>query len=91
MNKTVTIKDVLKQKHDKGIFQEGDWIIAGRPNPNTGDRSLLNDPVLILHVAPKHLIIKGRFGNHAIAFSESKDMDFGIATEKTIELLGIKH
>lgn len=86
----VTKEDILAQKHSRGIFQEGDWIVASRPNPNTGDRSFLDYPVLLLHIAPKHYVVKGRFGNHMLAFCETKDMDFGVATEKTIELLGVK-
>jgi hypothetical protein len=81
---------LIKEGKKMAKFRKGDWIIGSRPNPNTGDRSFLDTPILVLHVAPHHYVVKGRFGNHCLAFSEFDDQRFAKATKKTVELMTIK-
>ncbi len=68
-------------------FKKGYKVIAVKCHPVTGDRSFIDRPVEILHVATCHYVIQGQYGRHCMTFNDFESRGFVKATKKMIELM----
>ena len=68
-------------------FKKGNMIIATKTHSSTGDRSYLDYPSEVLHVATHHYVLKTKYGSGAMTFDDALDRGFVKATKKMIELL----
>ena len=68
-------------------FRKGDKIVATKPHNQTGDRSFIDSISEVLHKAPHHYVLKGRWGNYIMTLEDVADRKFVKATKKMIELM----